>query len=151
MPAYGLHHKAQKLAPHGEMWPPQLATLIQFATGSTANLAAGGLQYAVRWCQNNIIGRHTGEIDHNAVDLLLQLLPHGSVFFVAFRQHHQALGAGGRVGTAEHRNATFAQTGQIADRRFDIVGIDVAPGTDDQILGAAGQVDLSAGHVGEIE
>ncbi|MNZ52987.1 hypothetical protein D3C78_708530 [compost metagenome] len=78
-------------------------------------------------------------------------MPRGSFLLVAFRQHHQALGAGGRVRTAEHRNAAFAQTGQVADRRFDIVGVDVAPGPDDQILGAAGQVDLTSGHVGEVE
>ncbi|VVO41796.1 hypothetical protein PS691_05811 [Pseudomonas fluorescens] len=151
MPAYGLQHQAQQLAPHGEVRPPHFAALIQFAAGSTANLAAGGLQYAMGWRQHDIVGRHTGEVDHDAVDLLLQALPRTSFLLVAFRQYHQALGTGGRVRTAEHRDAAFAQAGQIADRRFDIVGVDVAPGTDDQVLGAAGQVDLTAGHVGEVE
>ncbi|MNV93956.1 hypothetical protein D3C71_1887000 [compost metagenome] len=97
--------------PHGEVRPIHFAALIQFTAGSTANLAAGGLQYAMRWRQNDIVGRHTSEVDHNAVDLLLQALPRGSFLLVAFRQHHQALGAGGRVRTAEHRDAAFAQTG----------------------------------------
>ncbi|MCY1429404.1 hypothetical protein D9M71_453200 [compost metagenome] len=133
------------------MWSPHFAALIQFAAGSTAKLPTGSLQYAVRGRQNDIVGRHTGEVEHDAVDLLLQLLPRASFFLVGFRQHHQALGAGGRVWTAKHRDAAFAQTRQIADRRFDIVGVDVASGTDDQVLGAASQVDLTAGHVSEVE
>ncbi|MCY1412945.1 hypothetical protein D9M71_283670 [compost metagenome] len=133
------------------MWPTHFTTLVQFTAGTTAKLPAGGLQHAVWGRQHDIVGRHTGEVEHDAIDVLLQLVPRASVLLVGFCQHHQALGAGGRVRTAENRDAAFAQTGQIADRRFDIVGVDVASGADDQVLGAASQVDLTAGHVGEVE
>ena len=46
-----------------------------------------------------------------------------------------------RSRAAEHRDAAAAHAGEVADRLLQLVGADVAPAADDDVLLAAGEVD----------
>ena len=65
-------------------------------------------------------------------------------------QHHQPLGAGCRVGAAEHGDAALAHAVDLAHGLLDLLGVEVAPAADDDVLDAAGDVDLAVGDVGAV-
>ena len=65
-------------------------------------------------------------------------------------QHHQPLGAGRRVGAAEHGHAALAHAVDLAHRLFDLLRVQVAPAADHDVLHAAGDIDVAVGDVGAI-
>ena len=67
-----------------------------------------------------------------------------------FRHDDQPFGSRHPVGRAEDRHAALAYAGQLADRLFQFIGIDVAPAADDHVLGAAGDMDVAVGDIGEV-
>jgi hypothetical protein len=69
---------------------------------------------------------------------------------VRLGQHHQALGPARRVGAAEHGDAALAHAVDAADTGFDLLRVKVAPATDDDVLRAPGDVDLTVGAVGAV-
>src|SRR5205085_6795779 len=60
------------------------------------------------------------------------------------------LGAVLRIGGAERRDAALADAGDRRDRFLDLVRIGVAAGADDDVLHAAGDVDVAARDVGAV-
>ena len=55
-----------------------------------------------------------------------------------------------RIGRAERRDAALADAGDRRDRFLDLVRIGVAAGADDDVLHAAGDVDVAARDVGAV-
>ena len=67
------------------------------------------------------VGRLAEHLQHPPGDRGLQRgMPARSTAWV--RQHHQALGARRRIGTAEDGDATLAYAGQLAHRQLQLMG-----------------------------
>ena len=69
------------------------------------------------------------------------------VAFAGFRHDHQPLAAACRIVAGKHRHTPFADTRQLADRLFQIVGIQIAAAALDQVLDAPGDKHFAFGHV----
>ena len=67
-----------------------------------------------------------------------------------FRHHDKLLGAGTRVGRSEDGDAALANALEIADRRLDLLRIDMATSADDDVLRPTGDEDVAAGGIGEV-
>ena len=124
------------------------APFVVLAAGRAPNLAAGGLEHRVRGRQHDIVRRQTDQIDSNRLNVANQALARRRVGLPGLRQHDQALGPARWVRAREHGNATLANARSVADRQLQVLRVDVAPAADDQVLYAAGDVDLAVGAVG---
>ena len=65
-------------------------------------------------------------------------------------QDDDAFGAGGAIGDAKHRNAALADAGDVGDGLLDLLRIEMAAGANDDVLDAAGDVDVAARHVAAV-
>ncbi len=54
------------------------------------------------------------------------------------------------IGAAEHRDATLANAGNVANRLLEIVRINIAAAADDHVLDAPAEVDLAVDEIGVI-
>ena len=79
-----------------------------------------------------------------------QFTPRGLVAFAGFGKHDQTFRCGALIGTGERRDPAPANSGQLADGALEFVGENIAPGANDQVLDAAGDVNLATGDIGEI-
>ena len=70
--------------------------------------------------------------------------------FPGFGDHHQTLGAGRRIVAAEDGDVAFLQPFQAPDGILQLGRMDIAAGADDDVLGAAADMNIAAGHIGQV-
>ena len=128
----------------------QQAFFVKAAAGGAAQLAAGGFEHRVRCGQHHFVGRLAQHFDAGVGDRLTQRGQRGGRSQPRLGQHDQALGAAARIGAAEHRDAALAHTGERTGGLFEFVRINVAPAANDDVLDAAGEIDIACGHVGAV-
>ena len=128
----------------------QAAVPEEIARRRPPQLAARGLGHAAGRHQQDLLGWRIEQPRRRFADPLPQ---HGQrIGFgqARFRDHDKLLGAGTRVGRSEDGDAALANALEIADRRLDLLRIDMAAGADDDVLRAAGDEDIAAGGIGEV-
>ena len=100
--------------------------------------------------QHDLVGRCAQELHGHALDLTAQVRLRGRLGLAGLRHDHQTFGPADRVGAAEDGDTTLADAGQVANGLLQFMGIDIAPGTNDQVFDTPGQVHVSGGDIGEI-
>ena len=80
----------------------------------------------------------------------MQLITRAGVGLLGFRQHHQALGTSNHTGRREYCDTTTSYAGDVADGLFQFLRIDIASGTNDDVLDAPGDKDLTVRHISEV-
>ena len=69
------------------------------------------------------------------------------VGFSGLGKDNDALGARGLIGHAEYRDPTLADTWNISHGLLDFLRIEMAAGANDDVLDAAGDIDVASGHI----
>ena len=142
--------EAHDLPPHRLRLHRRRPALVVLARGDAADLAARGLGHGVRRREHDVVDRPADQVHRELVDAMPELVVERGVAAARFGEHHHALGAARAVHGAEHRDAAAADARQVADRLLQLVGADVAPPFDDDVLLAPGDVEHAAGHVGAV-
>jgi len=141
--------QAQQLQPRRAGRGVETAAEVGLAQCGTADLAARGFQHRVRRGEDH---RVRGEIElghRRGDDLALQAVAGAGIVDGGLGDDDQALFAA--VGAdSEHRDTALAHSGQRADRLLEVVGIEVAAGADDHLLGAPGDIEFAVGKVGVV-
>jgi hypothetical protein len=78
----------------------------------------------------------------NVFDFLPETFKDGPIRLSGFGQDDQSLGPRIGIGMAKDRNTPSTYTGDVADPLFDLLGIDVVPGPDDDVLCPPRQINL---------
>ena len=126
------------------------AALVQLAASRAADLAARGLEHGVRRHEHHLVRRVVEEGRGDLVDPPAQRGERRGIQVARLGEHDDPLGLGARIDAAEDRHAALAHARQLADRLLELVRVEVASGADDDVLDAAGQVDVAAGDVGQV-
>ena len=135
----------------GRLWPgTETAMSVEIARRRPSQLAARGLGDAARRHQQDLLGRRIEQPRRRVPDLPLQPGQRVGLGQPGLGDYDQLLGAGARVGGPEDGDTALADALEIADRRLDLLRIDMAAGADDDVLGAARDEDVAAGGVGEV-
>ena len=100
--------------------------------------------------EHDVVHRRTDQADGELVDLRFQLLVARGIALARLGEDDHALGAARRIGRAEHRHAAAAHSGEVAHPFLELVGADVAPAADDDVLLAAGDVEAAFRHVSAV-
>ena len=80
----------------------------------------------------------------------LQCCTRRRIGFAGLGQNNDALGAGRSIGHAKDRDAALADSGDAGHRLLDLLRIEMTARANDDVLDAAGDVDVAAGHVGAV-
>ena len=72
------------------------------------------------------------------------------VGLAGFGQDNDALGARGSIGHAEYRDPALADAWDVGHGLLDLLRIEVPPGTNDDVLDAAGDEDVASGHIAAV-
>ena len=92
-------------------------------------------------------GGRTRESVTTSCALRLQSCARHLIGLPRFDQDHNTFGAGHGIGHPEHRHAAFMHAGNAGDSFLDLLRIEVPARAYDDVLDAAGDVDVTAGHV----
>ena len=139
-----------ELPPERPRLGADLAGLVDLPGGGPPDLAARRLSHALRRRQHDLVRSPVEQVGAELLDLALQACPHGLVLLPGLRQHDDPLGARLGIGAAEDGDATLADAIDVADGFLHFVGINVAAGPDDDVLGPPGDEDIAAGDVGHV-
>ena len=120
--------KTQNLAPEGLRPLRQAALLKERAGGRTAELAARGLRHGAGRHENDLLRRRLQERCGAGRDGGAQGSKGRGVAIAGFGEDDDALGAALPIRAAENRDAALAHARDIADRGFDLFGVDMAAG-----------------------
>ncbi len=101
-------------------------------------------------CQDHVVGRGIKQRRRKVLDLTQQYGPTSVVLKLRLGNDDEPLRAAEAVVTAEGHHAAPPYPGQISDRIFEFLRVDVASGADDDVLAAASEKDIPAGNIGEI-
>ena len=142
--------QAQKLPPQGALHRPDMAALVKLLGGAAADLAARRLWHGARWREHDFVGWCAGDVGRDLVRARLQRRARCWIGFARLGQDNDALGARGSIGHAEYRDPALADAGDVGHGLLDLLRVEMAAGANDDVLDAAGDVDVASGHVGAV-
>src|SRR6185436_7885221 len=98
----------------------------------------------------DVVGRHADALDHEAPDGRDDAPALADIGDARFGEHDQALAAAASIGSGKDGHASLAHAGQVRHRGFELGGVDVDAAADDEVLFAAGEVELARGEVAKV-
>src|ERR687896_1041313 len=128
----------------------EAAVLISLAGGRSPDLAARGLRDRPGRSEDNLVGGCAEPVDGGRDDAAVQGGERGGVSPARLGQHDQAFGAPARVAGGEDGDAALADSRDLADRVFELLGMEVVAGADDEVLDPAGDIQLPVVEVAEV-
>ena len=142
--------QAGDLPPDGPLGLADVALLIALTAPGTTDLATGGLEHGVGRRHQHFVGRCPQQIGRHGVYPFRQCRLGPFIGLPGLRQHDDTFRTGDGVLAAENRDAALAHPGNLPHRLFHLEGIDVAPGPDNDVLGAAREIDVTVRDIGEV-
>ncbi len=126
--------------------------LITVPGGSPADLPARGLEDAVRRREHDVVRGRACDADGGSRDPPPEV---GSRFGLVAAEvrlchDHKPLGTKFRIVAREHGDAATPDAGDVTDRLFDLLRVQVPTGPDDEVLGPAREIQLPTRQVADI-
>ena len=138
------------LQPHRRRAPREGSGLEQVAHRAAPYLPARRLEHGVRWRQHDLVGARAQLDRRGARDRLGDRAPAFRVLVARLGDDHQPLGARAPMRRGEDRDAALSNPLDLSGRGFEVVGIEVPPSADDEVLVPARDVELAARHVAPV-
>jgi hypothetical protein len=98
----------------------------------------------------NVIWRCLEERARGLLDSLAQILKRRWVRLAGLSQYDEPLHLSMRIQRRKDRYASLSDAGKIADNLLELVRIDVPAGANDDVLGAARDIDISVRDVRQV-
>src|SRR5450759_363583 len=137
----------QELSPQRTFWRSDTPAAIEFFGSAPANLATRCLWHRPGGRKDYLIGRRTGDIVCHLLSAGFQRRAGINVGLACLGQHDHPLRAGLAISDTKHCHAALADTWNFSDGFFDFLRIDRAAGTDDYVLDAACDANVTSGHI----
>ena len=108
---------------------------VGVSRGAAPDLAARCLEHRAGRGQHDDVGRQPERFHDPVPHHGIEPLPGRGVLFTRLGDHHESLGPRPRIRDAERGDAASSHPWRGADQRLDLLGIQVAAGLDDHVLG----------------
>ena len=114
--------------------------------GSPTNLAARCLWHNSGLDQDDVVGRRTHKARHHGAGTRFQRFPFCRIG-LRLGQDDDPLRAGNRISYAKCGHRALNQTRNVSEGLFQLLGINMFAGANDDVFDAAGDEDIAVGHV----
>ena len=127
-----------------------MTALVNLLGRAAADLAARGLWHRAWWRKDDFIGRGARDVGHDLMRARLQRRATRRVGLACLSEDNDALGAGASIGHPKYRDPALTNSGDLRHALLDFLGVEMTAGANDNILDAAGDINITSGYIGAV-